>query len=308
MEKTLIVITGPTASGKSALALSLAKRLGTEIVSADSRQIYRGIPIATAAPTEEEMECVPHHLVATLPLEAYYSASQFRDDAMRIISGIMDRSDYAVVCGGSMMYVDALCNGIDELPTVPKAIREGLADEHSRKGDGWLVDELRRLDSEYAEKVDLKNIKRVFHAVEVSLAAGVPYSSLLTGCNRKCASGLPWKVVKLGIRMPRELLFGRINRRVDAMVEKGLVDEIRRVAHLRHLNSLNTVGVKEMLRHIDGEWDLATAAARLAKNTRVYAKKQMTWLQRDESVRWIDSPSAEVQLEKAICIIKEQCR
>ncbi len=147
------------------------------------------------------MECVPHHLVATLPLEAYYSASQFRDDAMRIISGIMDRSDYAVVCGGSMMYVDALCNGIDELPTVPKAIREGLADEHSRKGDGWLVDELRRLDSEYAEKVDLKNIKRVFHAVEVSLAAGVPYSSLLTGCNRKCASGLPWKVVKLGIRV-----------------------------------------------------------------------------------------------------------
>lgn len=287
--KTLIVITGPTASGKSALALGMAVELATEIVSADSRQIYRGLPIATAAPTEKELAEVPHHLVGTLPLEAYYSASEFRNDALRIIGGIMERSDFAIVCGGSMMYVDALCNGIDDLPTVPEGLRRALAEEHKAKGDLWLLDELRRLDPAYAARVDTCNVKRVFHAVEVSMTAGKPYSSLLTGRNRSGNGDLPWRVVKLGLAMPRERLFDRINRRVDAMAAQGLVDEIRRVAHLRHLNSLNTVGVKEILRYLDGEWDLPTALARMAKNTRVYAKKQLTWLQRDGSIRWLDA-------------------
>ena len=259
--KTLIVIAGPTASGKSALALSLAETLGTEIVSADSRQIYRGMPITTAAPTENDLRRVRHH--------------------------------FAVVCGGSMMYLDALCNGIDDIPTVPAEIRTSLQKEHSEKGNTWLLELLEKLDPEYYLKVDKANIKRVFHAVEICITAGVPYTSLLTGQNRRKADHLPWDVVKFGIRMPRAALFDRINRRVEKMVADGMVDEIRSLSHLRHLNSLNTVGVKEIIRYLDGEWDLETATARLAKNTRVYAKKQITWLQRDEDIKWLDTDGHE---------------
>ena len=291
--KTLILIAGPTASGKSALALSLAEALGTEIVSADSRQIYRGMPITTAAPTENDLRRVRHHFVGILPPEEYYSASRFRDDATDTINKIMTRHDFAVVCGGSMMYLDALCNGIDDIPTVPAEIRTSLQKEHSEKGNIWLLGLLEKLDPEYYLKVDKANIKRVFHAVEICITAGVPYTSLLTGQNRRKADHLPWDVVKFGIRMPRAALFDRINRRVEKMVADGMVDEIRSLSHLRHLNSLNTVGVKEIIRYLDGEWDLETAKARLAKNTRVYAKKQITWLQRDEDIKWLDTDGYE---------------
>lgn len=286
------MITGPTASGKSALAVSLALLAGGEVISADSRQIYAGLPVTTAAPTPADMRGVPHHLVGTLPLDAYYSASCFREDAMRIVSDLFARGRQPIICGGSMMYVDALCNGIDEMPTVPDAIRGELARQWEEKGDDWLLGRLDSLDPDYAARVDRKNLKRVFHAVEVSLAAGAPYSSLLTGRNRRQGE-LPWRVLKIALRMPREVLFGRINRRVEAMAEQGMADEVRRVAPMRSLNSLNTVGVKEMLRFIDGEWTLDEAKARLAKNTRVYAKKQLTWLQRDETVEWIDTDGSQ---------------
>lgn len=276
----MIVITGPTASGKSALAVELAQRLGTEIISADSRQVYCGIPIVTAMPTPGERAAVPHHLIDMLPLEAYYSASMFEQDALRLAAEIMSRRGSVVVCGGSMMYIDALCNGIDELPTVPDAIRQRLMEDWKTNGDEWLRGELSRLDSVYYDKVDLRNMKRVFHAVEICLTSGKPYSELCTG--RKVER--PFKIRKYMLSQPRPELFDRINRRVDAMVEQGLEEEAQSVYHLRHLNSLNTVGLKEMFAWFDGTMDRTTAIERIKKNTRVYAKKQLTWWARDPEI------------------------
>lgn len=287
-QPTLIVITGPTASGKSALAIDVAQRLGTEIISADSRQIYQGIPIVTAMPTKEERAAVRHHLIDMLPLDAYYSASMFEEDALRLVSNLIEERGTAVVCGGSMMYVDALCNGIDELPTVPDDIRKGLEQELAEKGADWLVEELRSLDPEYFSKVDLKNTKRVFHAVEIIRASGKPYTELRTGKKRE----LPFKILKYMISMPRETLFSRINSRVDTMVAEGLEEEAQSVYHLRHLNSLNTVGLKEMFAYFDGTMQRTEAIERIKKNTRVYAKKQLTWWARDKEIIPLDLSDA----------------
>ena len=287
----MYVITGPTASGKSALAVDLARRLGTEIISADSRQIYQGIPIVTAMPTPEERAAVKHNLIDMLPLDAYYSASQFEEDALRIAEDVMNRTGSVVVCGGSMMYVDALCHGIDELPTVPDSIRKGLMEEHAEKGDAWLLDQLLNLDPEYYGKVDKKNIKRVFHAVEIIRAAGKTYTELRTGERRS----RPFEIKKYMIDMPREMLFSRINRRVDAMVADGLEEEARRVYPQRALNSLNTVGLKEMFAMFERTLPRDVAIERIKKNTRVYAKKQLTWWARDREIIplcWNVSPDA----------------
>ena len=283
-EQTLIVITGPTASGKSALAVEVAERLGTEIVSADSRQVYRGIPIVTAMPTAEERARVRHHLVDMLPLDAYYSAAEFERDALRVAGGLLESRGVAVAVGGSMLYVDALCHGIDALPTVSDAVRAGLRREHERLGDEWLLDELRRIDPEYYDTVDRRNTKRVFHAVEIIREAGVTYTSLRTGARRE----RDFRIVKVLLEAPREILFDRINRRVETMVADGLEEEARRVYHLRHLNSLNTVGLKEMFAMFDGTMDRHTAIERIKKNTRVYAKKQMTWRRGDTSWTRLD--------------------
>ncbi len=280
---TLFVITGPTASGKSALAVELAQRLGTEIISADSRQIYQGIPIVTAMPTDEERQAVRHHLIDMLPLDAYYSAAQFEQDALNIANDLFERYGSAVVCGGSMMYVDALCNGIDLLPTVPTEIRSQLQEDFDQRGAEWLRGELLRLDPYHYQRVDLQNLKRVFHAVEISITAGRPYSSLLTGEKRE----RPFEIRKICIDHPREILFDRINRRVDIMIESGLEEEARSVFRLRHLNSLNTVGLKEMFAYFDGTLDRHTAIERIKKNTRVYAKKQITWFKRDQTIQYI---------------------
>ncbi len=285
--KRAIVITGPTASGKSALAVSAATMLGTEIISADSRQIYRGIPIVTAVPDAEERRSITHHLVETLPLEAYYSAAAFEEDALRIAAEVWQSHDTVIICGGSMMYVDAFCNGIDPLPTVSPQLREALADEYRLKGDDWLRQRLKELDAEYYDRVDLKNTKRVMHAVEVSLMAGKPYSSLL-GAER---TPRDFKIEKYYIDMPRPLLFDRINARVDKMILDGLEEEARRVYPLRHLNSLNTVGLKEMFAWFDGKMERQEAIERIKKNTRVYAKKQMTWFARDTSLIRLSDPA-----------------
>lgn len=285
--KRAIVITGPTASGKSALAVSVATMLGTEIISADSRQIYRGIPIVTAVPDAEERRGITHHLVETLPLEAYYSAAAFEEDALRIAAEVWQSHDTVIICGGSMMYVDAFCNGIDPLPTVSPQLREALADEYRLKGDDWLRQRLKELDAEYYDRVDLKNTKRVMHAVEVSLMAGQPYSSLL-GAER---TPRDFKIEKYYIDMPRPLLFDRINARVDKMIRNGLEEEARRVYPLRHLNSLNTVGLKEMFAWFDGKMERQEAIERIKKNTRVYAKKQMTWFARDTSLIRLSDPA-----------------
>ncbi|MDE6769926.1 MAG: tRNA (adenosine(37)-N6)-dimethylallyltransferase MiaA [Muribaculaceae bacterium] len=281
---TLYVITGPTASGKSALAVELARILDTEIISADSRQVYQGIPVVTAVPTEEERGGVVHNLMEILPLEAYYSASEFEQDALRISDHLFAEHGCAVVCGGSMMYIDALCNGIDDLPTVPESIRGVLMEEWKAKGDEWLLGELLRLDPEYYRRVDQNNLKRVFHAVEITLTAGKPYSSLLTGKTRQ----RDFRIIKVALGGERQRLFDRINRRVLNMVDSGLEEEARGVYPRRELNSLNTVGLKEMFAWFDGKMTKEEAIARIQKNTRVYAKKQLTWHKRDESLVWLN--------------------
>ncbi len=275
--KKLIVVTGPTASGKTDLAVKLALEHDTEIISADSRQIFKGIPIVTAVPDESQRMGVTHHLMEMLTLDAYYSAAMFEEDALRIAAGIWKKRDVAIVCGGSMMYVDALIHGIDALPTVPDSIRSPLMEEWRKNGDDWLRDRLKVLDKEYYNIVDRLNMKRVFHAVEICLASGTTYTSLRTGIRKK----RDFEIEKIVIEMPREQLFERINQRVLNMVDNGLEEEARKVYPQRHLNSLNTVGLKEMFAFFDGEMDFDTAVARIQKNTRVYAKKQLTWLKKE---------------------------
>lgn len=268
-----IVITGPTASGKSALALEIASKRGLHIINADSRQVYTGIPIVTAMPTPQELASVPHHLIDMLPLEAYYSAARFEQDALQVAEEEMERCGEVVVCGGSMMYIDAFCQGIDELPEVPEEIRQSTYADWREHGDEWMLAELRRMDPEYYGVVDRHNMKRVVHAVEIMRTSGTTFTSLRTGEFKRRNFDIEF----IHIDMPRPELFDRINRRVDAMVEAGLEDEARRVYPLKGLNSLNTVGLKEMFAWFDGEMDRTTAIERIKKNTRVYAKKQLTW-------------------------------
>lgn len=273
---TLITITGPTGSGKSALAVDVAQRLGCHIISADSRQIYRGIPIGTAAPTAAQLQAVPHHFVGCLDLHDYYSAARFEADVMDLLPQLAAQSRYAVMCGGSMMYIDAVTRGIDELPEVSEEVRREAYALLDNGGIEAVRLELQRIDPDCYAGIDRNNAKRMVHAIEITRQAGRPYSSLLTGT----AKPRPWRAVNVALTMPREQLFERINRRVDAMIAEGLEEEARAVSNLRHLNSLNTVGYKEMFAIFDGTMDRGTAIARMAKNTRVYAKKQLTWLKR----------------------------
>lgn len=283
---TLIVVTGPTGSGKTDIAIQMAQKLGCEIISADSRQMYRDLPIGTAAPTARQLAAVPHHLVGNLALTDYYSAACFEQDVLELLPGLWQRSPYAIMCGGSMMYIDAVCNGIDQLPTVSDKNRAEALEVYTSGGIEALIEALKVHDPDYlATAPDLNNHKRLVHALEISMEAGQPYSSLLTG--RKTER--PFRIIKLALNPPREVLFDRINRRVDAMIAAGMEEEARRVYPLRHLNSLNTVGYKELFAMFDGTMDRETAIARIGKNTRVYAKKQLTWLKRDPSVRYISS-------------------
>lgn len=292
---TLVVITGPTGVGKSDTAVWLARELNAEIISADSRQLYRDIPIGTAAPTAEQMAEVKHHFVGTLSLEEYYSAAQFEDDVMQLLPQLFARSPYVVMCGGSMMYVDAVCKGIDNIPTISDEIRREVVERFERDGAEAMREELRRLDPVYYNQVDLKNHKRVIHAVEICLQAGRPYSELRTNSVKQ----RPFRIVKIGLNLPREQLFDRINRRVKKMIEAGLVDEARRFYPQRHLNSLNTVGYKELFAWMDGTMDYDTAVARIQKNTRVYAKKQLTWYAKDTDMHWF-APSDHQEILKLV--------
>lgn len=292
---TLVVITGPTGVGKSDTAVWLARELNAEIISADSRQLYRDIPIGTAASTAEQMAEVKHHFVGTLSLEEYYSAAQFEDDVMQLLPQLFTRSPYVVMCGGSMMYVDAVCKGIDNIPTISDEIRREVVERFERDGAEAMREELRRLDPIYYNQVDLKNHKRVIHAVEICLQAGRPYSELRTNSVKQ----RPFRIVKIGLNLPREQLFDRINRRVEKMIEAGLVDEARHFYPQRHLNSLNTVGYKELFAWMDGTMDYDTAVARIQKNTRVYAKKQLTWYAKDTDMHWF-APSDHQEILKLV--------
>ena len=283
MEKTLIVITGPTGVGKTAAAIELAQRLHCDIINADSRQIYRGIPICTAAPTAEELAAARHHFVAFKDLEESYSAAQFESDVLALLPSLWQHGEYAIMCGGSMLYVDAVCRGIDQLPDISPEVRGAVKEKLQRDGLESLVAELEQLDPQYASTIDRKNTSRVCHGVEICRQAGVPYSTLRTGT----AKQRDFNIVKLALNIGREQLFIRINQRVDRMIDMGLEQEARAVYHLRHLNSLNTVGMKEMFAMFDGTMDRHTAIERMKKNTRVYAKKQLTWYRRDNGITWV---------------------
>ncbi len=288
MDKTLIVITGPTGVGKTAAAIELAQRLHCDIINADSRQIYRGIPICTAAPTAEELAAVRHHFVACKDLDESYSAAQFESDVLALLPSLWQQGDCVVMCGGSMLYVDAVCRGIDQLPDISPEVRAAVKEKLHREGLESLVAELEQLDPQYAATVDRRNTSRVCHAVEICRQAGMPYSMLRTGA----AKARDFRIIKLALNVERDELFRRINTRVDRMIVAGLEQEARSVYHLRHLNSLNTVGMKEMFAIFDGTMDRTTAIERMKKNTRVYAKKQLTWYRRDADVIWVTPDAA----------------
>lgn len=288
----LIVIIGPTAVGKTELSLQLAERLGCPIINADSRQIYKDIEIGTAAPTAEEMDRVRHYFVHTKSLDEYYSAAQFEEDVMHLLDELFKTHDTVVMSGGSMMYIDAVTNGIDDIPTVDDETRSLLKHRFESEGLQPLLAELKLLDPEYYDIVDKKNYKRVVHALEICYMTGKTYTSMRT----KTIKERPFKIKKIGLRREREELFDRINKRVDQMMLQGFMDEVKRVYPLRHLNSLNTVGYKELFNVISGEWELPMATERIKKNTRVYAKKQMTWYKKDNDVIWIDAPKSSAEV------------
>ena len=288
MEKTLVVITGPTGSGKTSLAVEVAKAKGTEIISADSRQIFKEIPIGTAAPSEEERAAVPHYFVATHSLMDYYSAADFESDVISLLERKWREHDVMVMAGGSMMYVDAVINGIDDIPSISDENRRRAMAVYENGGLQQLRLDVLELDPEYYRQVDLNNHKRLIHALEIMYESGKKYSALRTGQSRK----RDFRVLKFALNLPREVLFDRINRRVETMIDAGLEAEARAVYDMRHLNSLNTVGYKEMFEYFDGKMDRATAIARICKNTRVYAKKQLTWLKKDDSVIWLNTENA----------------
>ena len=278
----LVVLLGPTGVGKTALSLRIARRIESPVLSADSRQLYKELVIGTAAPTADERAAVTHYLVGLLELTDYYSASRFEEDALALLQILFKQHRAVLMAGGSMMYIDAVCRGIDNIPTVTPDIRAAVVNEYERHGLTPLLDELKQADPLHYDEVDRKNHRRVLHAVEICRMTGKPYSSFRT----KTVKKRPFRILKIGLIRPREELFERINRRVDRMMANGLLDEVRRVYPHRALNSLNTVGYKELFAYIDGRCSLDEAVAKIKRNTRVYARKQMTWFKRDESIRW----------------------
>lgn len=284
MEKILKVVIGPTGIGKTDYAIQLAQKYDCPILNADSRQLYRDIPIGTAAPTAEEQARVKHYFVGTLDLEDYYSAAQYEHDALLLMEELFKTHDTLVMSGGSMMYVDAVCKGIDDIPTVDEDTRALLKQRYETEGLEPLVAELRLLDPAYYDVCDKRNPKRVVHALEICYMTGRTFTSFRV--RREVQR--PFRIEKIGLQRPREILFERINRRVDNMVEQGLLDEARRVFPFRCCNSLNTVGYKELFHYFDGDWELDFALEKIRRNSRVYAKKQMTWFKKDADVTWID--------------------
>ncbi|MGQ8336538.1 tRNA (adenosine(37)-N6)-dimethylallyltransferase MiaA [Sunxiuqinia sp. A32] len=282
MEKTLVVVLGPTGVGKSDLSIRIAKEFSTEIISSDSRQIYRELSIGTAVPPQKDIEAVNHHLIHSHSITEYYSASQFEKEALAIIETLHKYKPLALMTGGSMMYIDALCNGIDELPTVDAKLRDELANEFKEFGIEHLRLQLKKLDPVYYEQVDLKNPKRLLHALEICMMTGKPYSLLRT----KTIKQRPFRIIKIGLNRDREELYNRINLRVDQMIADGLEQEARSVYENRHLNSLNTVGYRELFSYFDGEISLEKAIELIKRNSRHYARKQLTWFRKDQAINW----------------------
>ena len=289
--KNLLVLLGPTGVGKTELSLQLAERLDTPIINADSRQIYKDIKIGTAAPTAEELARVKHYFVHTLALDEYYSAAEYEKDVLALLESLFKVHDTVILSGGSMMYIDAVTKGIDDIPKVDEETRAMLRERFEERGLEPLLAELKLLDPQYYEIVDKRNHKRVVHALEICYMTGKTYTSFRTNSMKE----RPFNIVKFGLMRQREHLFARINSRVDKMMQEGLMEEVKKVYPLRHLNSLNTVGYKELFHVLDGEWKLPMAVERIKKNTRVYAKKQMTWYKHDADIHWLDADKMNTQ-------------
>ena len=279
---TLIVVTGPTAVGKTALTIEIAKHYGIPIINADSRQIYQELKIGTASPTAEQMQQVKHYFVGTKSITDYYNASMYEQEVVQLLEKLFVDSPVQLLSGGSMMYIDAVCNGIDDIPTVRDDIRNEMKRRYQEEGLEALCEDLRRLDPEHYEVVDRQNHRRVIHALEICYQTGKTYTSFRTQKRKE----RPFQIVKIGLTRDRQELYDRINQRVDTMMSEGLLDEVRSVSAYRSTNALNTVGYKELFDYIDGRWPLEEAVKRIKGNTRRYARKQLTWYKRDEQVTW----------------------
>lgn len=280
--KTLVVLLGPTAVGKTDISLELAEQLHTSIISADSRQLYADLKIGTAAPTPEQLARVQHYFVGTLQLSDYYSAARYTDEVLALLNTLFQQQDVALLTGGSMMYIDAVCQGMDDIPTVDADTRAMMWQRYEEVGLEGIQRELKMLDPEYYAIVDLKNHKRIIHALEIYYMTGKTFTSFR---QRKQAER-PFNIIKIGLNRERDELFNRINQRVDQMMQEGMLEEAKKVYPYRHLNSLNTVGYKELFKYLDGEWTLEEAVEKIKRNTRIYAKKQLTWFKKDMSIRW----------------------
>ena len=278
----LVVLIGPTAVGKTVTSFAIAEHFGCPIISADSRQMYSGMEIGTAMPTKEELASHKHYFVGQLAPGDYYSAARYEADVLDLLEKEFPHRPTMLLTGGSMMYIDAVCYGIDDIPTVDEETRAMVIDKYNREGLESLAAELRLLDPEYYAEADIKNPKRVMHALEICYMTGKKYSSFRTRRKKQ----RPFNIIKIGLRRDREELYERINRRVDMMIEQGLVEEVRQFAHLKEHNSLNTVGYKEIFKYLDSEWTLDFAIEKIKQNTRIYSRKQVTWYQKDEEITW----------------------
>lgn len=282
--KKLIVILGPTGVGKTDLSIDIANHLQCPIISADSRQIYKGLTIGTDAPTQEQLQRAKHYFIGSLSIDDYFSASQYENKVIELLADLHKSHNNVVMTGGSMMYIDAVCKGIDDIPSIDPFLREQLLEQYQKEGLDPIRMQLKLRDPIFYDQVDLKNHKRVIHALEVCIMTGKPYSSLRTNKVKE----RPFEIVRIGLNRPRHLLYERINARVDQMIERGLVEEARRFYPYKHLNSLNTVGYKELFMYFDGECTLEFAIDKIKQHSRNYARKQLSWYNRSDDIHWID--------------------
>ena len=286
---TLIVITGPTAVGKTALTIDIARRYGIPVINADSRQIYRELKIGTAAPDDEQLEAARHYFVGNKSIGDYYNASMYEQEVLALLATLFKTSPIQLLSGGSMMYIDAVCNGIDDIPTIRPDIRQQMKRRYEEEGIEVLCQDLKRLDPAHYEIVDRQNYRRVIHALEICYQTGRTYTSF----RKQARKERPFRIVKIGLNRQRDILYNRINARVDDMMATGLLQEAQALYGQRHLNALNTVGYKEMFSYMDGQWTLQEAVERMKGNTRRYARKQLTWYKRDEDMTWFDADNKE---------------
>lgn len=281
-DKILLVVAGPTAVGKTDTSIALAQYFDTEIISADSRQFFKEMKIGTAVPEPKQLAAVKHHFIQHLSIQDYYNSYDYEQDVLELATEIFAKKDIIVLTGGSMLYIDAVCKGIDEIPTITKAVRESVERQYEQKGLVFMQNVLKELDRTFYESIDLQNPKRVLHAIEVCLQAGQPYSALRKNTPQK----RPFHILKIGIHRERENLYERINKRVDLMLEAGLEQEARELFPYRGLNALKTVGYKELFAYFDGDYDRMEAIRLIKRNTRHYAKRQLSWFRKDEDMKW----------------------